>query len=76
MDCIYCKTTDIIADEEGKKYTVYGIKAVSAVNHQEVLKFVPDIFFDQKRAEEFIAQCNALELKLIHLMDVIEDELS
>ena len=67
----YILRTDIVTDEENQKYTVYGITAID--NLGNVLESYEDIFFDKKKAEEFIELCNEEKLELIHLEGVIED---
>ena len=63
--------------EEGKIYLVYGIKVWQKIKNKYVVtEFLPDIFFDYKKAKNFVNLCNSLEISLVHLMDLIEDELS
>lgn len=69
----YILRTDTIYDENKKAYTVYGIMAVSS--NGEVIKSVPDVFFDKDKAEDFVDRCNKDRLPLVHLDDVIEDAL-
>lgn len=64
---------DTIHDEDGKKYTVYGIDAVDF--NGKILESFPDIFFDIQKAEVFVNLCNENKLELIHLADVVEDAL-
>lgn len=74
MSFTYHLRTDTIADEEGKEYTVYGISTIS--HNGNIVKSVPDIFFDVKLAENLVTKCNKYKLSLVHLMDVIDDALT
>lgn len=64
--------TDRIEDEENTLHTVYGIEVLE---NGKLLKAIPDVFTNSERAENFIALLNSEKLELIHLPDVIEDEL-
>ncbi len=70
MQVTYTLRTDILIDEENHKHTVYGI---NALDFENVLKSIADIFFDKQKAENFIELCNEEKLELVHLQDVIED---
>lgn len=74
MEYIYRTRSDVIYDEDGKKYTVYGIEAITSKNN--VITSVSDIFFDEADAQAFVKRCNNNKLSLIHLYDVIEDILT
>ena len=74
MPCTYRMRKDSIYDEDGNKYTVYGIEAVDP--NGNVLVSFPDIFFDKQKAEHFVNLCNKNVLELIHLADVVEDALA
>lgn len=63
--------TDIALDEDGESHTVFGIDALDCFG--QVIKSVPDIFFDRGKAESFIDLCNSQKLEFVHLMDVIYD---
>lgn len=77
MTCTYCVNTRVVTDEEGRTCTVYGIDALSADRRERrVLRSIPDIFNDPAAAEALAARCNALQLQLVHLRDVIEDALA
>lgn len=65
---------DTIYDENGNKYTVYGIEAVDY--RGKVLLSFSDIFFDKQKAKHFVNLCNKNDLELIHLADVVEDVLA
>ena len=73
MQVKYILRTDVVKDEDNKKYTVYGITALD--NFGNVLKTFEDIFFSKQKAEEFVELCNHEKLELIHLQDVVEDVL-
>ncbi len=77
MKAVYFLRSDVITDESGKKYTVYGVDLRESCDPAAaILKSVPDIFFDLEEAQNFVNTCNALQLNPIHLMDVIEDVLA
>lgn len=69
----YILRTDVVTDEENRRYTVYGITALD--NFGNMLKSFEDIFFYKNKAEEFVKLCNEEKLELIHLQDVVEDAL-
>ena len=70
MECKYRMRKDEIADEEGVLHTVYGVEAW---RRGEMVRCIPDVFFKKERAEHYIGLFNKLELRLIHLDDVIEE---
>ncbi|MBR2474157.1 MAG: hypothetical protein IKB51_03915 [Clostridia bacterium] len=72
MKCDYRMREDRITDEEGIQHTVYGVEAWSK---NELVRSVPDVFFDRALAEHYIGLFNSLDLRLCHLDDVIEDVL-
>ena len=74
MNYIYRLNETTITDENGEKYTVYGIDAVN--DNGYILESHTDIFFDRLKAEEFVSLCNECELELIHLPDVVEDAIT
>lgn len=74
LNCIYKLGSGYIFDEDGNAVVTYGIVAVDSEGN--ILKSVPDVFLDKAQAEKFIRLCNSQKLELIHLLDVIEDELS
>lgn len=73
MRYTYKLREDTLIDEDGNHHTVYGIDAYDAIG---LAGSFEDIFFDKQYAEAFIKSCNVLGLSLIHLKDVIEDELT
>ena len=66
----YVIRQDVVADEEGTEYTVWG---VDLFENGALLESVPDVFFEREKAEYYIGLFNELELDPIHLYDVIED---
>ncbi len=58
MSYIYRLNETAVADEDGKKYTVYGIDAVT--DNGYILESRSDIFFDRIKAEEFISLYDAV----------------
>lgn len=75
MHFTYKLTTDTINDEEGSTRTVYGIAAYENSGNIPT-RTVSDVFTDKTEAERFINACNALELDIDHLDDVIYDVLN
>ena len=71
MSIRYILRTDTVTDEDNQRHTVYGITAIDSRGAEQ--EMFPDIFFDKKKAEDFVNICNSEELELIHLADVIED---
>lgn len=71
MKVHYCLRRDVILREDGVLYIAYGLDAVDADGR--ILRSVPDLLLDRWRVMDLIDRCNALELSLIHLDDVIED---
>ena len=71
MKVHYCLRMDVILREDGVLYIAYGLDAVDADGR--ILRSVPDVLLDRQRVMDLIDRCNALELSLIHLDDVIED---
>ncbi len=65
---------DLCCNENGESYIAYGIDAINAQG--EILQSFQDVFFDKQKAIEFVSSCNAAELDLIHLSDVVEDALT
>ena len=75
MEHIYKLRKDKIVSEEGEVFMVYGIDAENIVT-KNIEVSIPDVFFEEKTAKEFIDLCNREELMIVHLWDVIEDVLS
>lgn len=71
MKVHYCLRRDVIRREDDVQYTAYGLDAVDSDGR--ILRSVPDLLLDRQRVMDLIDRCNALELSLIHLDDVIED---
>lgn len=71
MAVYYRLRQDLIQRDDGYSTVAYGLDAVDDAGR--ILRSVPDLFLDRQRAMDLIALCNALELSLIHLDDVIED---
>ena len=74
MPYTYRLRKDLVLDEEGKEYIVYGIEAVN--RGKKILSSFSDIFFDRQKAETFVKLCNESKLELIHLADVVEDAIT
>lgn len=73
MQCTYNLRTDIFYDEQETEFTVLGITANDSSGI--TLDLIPNIFFDKVKCEKFIFLCNSKELDLIHLNDIIDDQL-
>lgn len=73
---VYRLKKNILTTDEGV-YTAYDIEAlIMKEGKYHIVKCIPNVFLEHKRAKSFIDMCNSLEISLIHLMDVIEDEFS
>ncbi len=59
-----------LINEDGRKYTAYGIKAVE--NGRETAR-VSDIGCTYIPVRKLCMQCNRLKLSPVHLRDVAED---
>ncbi len=70
---IYRLRADTIYDEDVNSFIVYGMDTM-CVSDKTLTSF-PDIFGDRFEAERFIHLCNAENLSLLHVADVIEDYL-
>lgn len=76
-ECIYCINKSVLKTDEGEEYTAYGIEARTIKHGKYIIEqCIPNLFFEYERAKELVDLCNSLEISLVHLMDVIEDELS
>ncbi len=73
MKYTYKVRVDIKHDEDGRVHTVYGIDLLC---NDDIVKSLPDIFFDRSRAEQLAELCNSLDLSPLHLEDVAEDALA
>lgn len=73
---IYMLNKNISKTEDGEKYVSYGIEAwvIKNVKYQLAL-YVPDLFLEYDRARKFVNLCNLLQISLVHILDIIEDEL-
>lgn len=70
----YSVIKGIYTNNEGEEYTAYGVVLFKKSNKRyTAIKIVQDIFFDYKKAKDFVVLCNRNELSPIHLDDVIED---
>ncbi len=70
MECKYRMREDEIKDEDGVLHTVYGVDVLS---RGELVRSVPDVFFEKERAEYYIGLFNTLGLRPIQLDDVLEE---
>ena len=74
MNYKYRLSKSIVTDEDGIKYTVYGIEAIDISGH--ILCSYKDVFFCKEEGKRFVKLCNRCKLELIHFTDVIEDAVS
>lgn len=73
MRITYQLKTDVLKDEDGIKHTVYGIKAVKHHLMKSTASIsIPDIFFDRKKAVDFVHMCNRDKLNRSDLIERIE----
>lgn len=73
MTLEYRVISDIFTDEDGTNHRVYGISVYKNIKGNETLiKEIPDIFTDFKRAEALAAQCAFLHVLPDKMYDVIE----
>ena len=73
MTLEYRVISDIFTDEDGTNHRVYGISVYKKTKENETLiKEIPDIFTDFKRAEALAAQCAFTHVHPDKLYEVIE----
>lgn len=68
----YETKADVITDDCGHTYPVYGITVFNSET-KEIVNTYPDIFFDKDSAAAFTAFCNAEGIDPKKLPDIIED---
>ena len=73
MNITYRIRNDEICDQNGNKYTVFGVDVFD--DEEKIIKSVKDIFFDYAQAQDFVRRCNTEKLELIHLDDVVYNEI-
>ena len=73
MEYTYKIRADKITDEKNQEHVVYGTDVFYG---DKLIRSIPDIFLDRAKIEKFIEISNSLHLSIIHLPDVIEDELA
>lgn len=74
MNVKYILHSSAVIDEENNRYSVYGITAIN--KKEKILKTISDIFFDKDKAKDFINLCNNEKIELIHIEDIVEDQLN
>ncbi|WP_295580376.1 hypothetical protein [uncultured Oscillibacter sp.] len=74
---VYQFDEERLCREELGSYTAFSICAyeVSGGTRRLLLR-IPDVFRSREKAAAFAARCNALQLSLIHLPDVMYDALA
>lgn len=72
MGYTYKLREDVIENEDGQSFQVYGVTVSNNVSG-ETEETYPDIFFDKTQAESFVTFCNSEELDISRLPDAIED---
>lgn len=73
MHYTYRMKETCLCDEQGTKWTVYGVEAVDATGN--ILSCFSDVFFDRESAKSFVRACNEQEVELLHIRDVVDDAL-
>ena len=71
MDAVYTLRKDVITDDAGSDKISYGINAYKYSG--ELSEAHPNLFCDKQKAVEFITLCNAEQLELTHLKNVLAD---
>ena len=61
---------DILYDEKNQARVAFGIDLVSKEGEKQSF---PDLFSDEKKAENLIALCNEGNLSRVHFLEVLED---
>lgn len=74
MQYTYQLRQDMLRDESGIEWVVYGIETLDSVGN--ILCSFSDIFFDKKKALSFVCVCNEQDIDPIHIQDLIEDALT
>ena len=70
----YYTVKESLYNEEVGSFTAYGIGVCETNPYtRKTLKYISDVFLDQKKAEKIVGLCNRLQLDPIHLFDVVED---
>ena len=60
--------------EDVGSFIAYGIGVCEKnESNRKTLEYIPDVFLDQHKAEQFVVMCNCLQLDPLHLSDVVED---
>ena len=62
---------DAIRDEAGSAHTVYGVEWLD--DDGRAVECYPDVFWDREKAVAFVAWCNAEDVELILLPDLVAD---
>ena len=71
----YQAVKELHFQQEIGEYTAWGIKGSGSSEEASgtASMYIPDIFLNEKEAEDFARLCTTLKLSLIHLKDVVED---
>lgn len=77
MNCKYKIREDLIKDEYGNDVKVYGMDVFRLVcTEMKLVLSIPDIFTDYDRIQRLVNLCNTNHVSILHIMDIIEDELN
>lgn len=72
----YSTVKEIFEDQILGRYSSFGIAAYEEYNGiQERIKYIPDVFTDEKQANMLVDKCNTLLLDPEQLLDVIYDSI-
>lgn len=71
----YQAVKELHFQQEIGEYTAWGIKGSDSSEEISgtVSMYIPDIFLNEKEADNFARLCTTLKLSLIHLKDAVED---
>lgn len=63
--------------QEIGEYTAWGIKGSCSSEEESGTTsiYISDIFLNEKKAKDFARRCTLMKLSLIHLKDVVADNL-
>ena len=58
-------------------YAAYGIGVrEKSPSSRKTLRYIPNVFLDQQKAERLVETCNRLKLDPLHFLDVVQDAVS
>ncbi len=74
MDINYRICEGVYTDEQGRRYSAFGIEAVRSTG--EIGESFPDIFFDEVQARQLVELCNRERVEPVHLFDIVTDAIT